>query len=572
MNLALHTGNLALHHVRSDDFQLKWKKLYARCPWVTAFQHPDFVTPWYELYQTQFLPVIILAEAEDESLTGLLTLAFCKEGKQLVGAGERQAEYQGWLEAKDAGNIFIRDAVKKIRNHFPGVDLRLKYLPPDIPLNWILDNREYSRIFSLRSHPRPIMKINEAAMSSQRNKKTYRRNFGRLKKSGDVQFETITRHDQFIRVFDELCTQYDFRQGTLYRHMPFSSDPAKKLLYLELHKRGLLHTTILTVDGEIAASHSGLLSNDSTLHMGISTHAPSFAAHSPGTLLLSMLGVHVVKEKISVLDLTPGGDGYKEKFATEHDVVFELTAYGDVKARLRKEAYLSGKRFLKNRMHQAGLRTADAWAAMGKLSSFKELGFHGLLARLRDAAISPPCLYRYCADKPRAAANPLLISKDSLSDIVRFDPSGSPITRWEFLNMATERLERSNHLYSFRSDEKLFMCCWVDARPAGSNQQLAGHASAFSENAVVLFDLYVHRQVKDEELVRRFIEQILSELTDCHKTKAIYFSGALSDELQAEIKHCGFSDLPGRRDDLPAVATRRRYAELFRKGRKWIQK
>jgi CelD/BcsL family acetyltransferase involved in cellulose biosynthesis len=571
MNLALYTGNQALTYVRTEEFQLKWKSLYERCPCVTACQHPDFVTPWYELYQKTFLPVVVVAEAEDNSLAGLLTLALSKNGKKLVGAGERQAEYQCWLETKDTGNIFIQEAVQKIRTRFPGADLYLRYLPPGIPLNWILDNREYEKIFSLRSHPRPIMKIDEAAMSSQRDKKKYRRNFSRLKKSGDVQFERITGHDQFIRVFDELCIQYDFRQGALYRYMPFSSDPAKKLFYLELHKRGLLHATILTVDGEIVASHSGLLSHDSTVHMGINTYAPTFAAHSPGNLLLSMLGVYLVKEQIAVLDLTPGGDGYKENFATEHDVVFELTAYGDVNARLGKEAFLGAKRFLKRRLQKAGMRTADVWTAIGKLTRFKELGFQGSLGCLREAAISSSRVYRLCADPPSTGAKPLPISKDCLTDMFRFDSRGSLITRWEFLSMAMERLEKSNHLYSFRRDEKLLMCCWIDVRSAGPNQQLPGQDAAFSENAVVLFDLYVHRQLKEKELVQRFIEQILFELKDCHNNKNIYFSGALSDELQAVIKQCGFYDESGKRDDLLPVTTRRRYAGFFSKGIKWMQ-
>lgn len=572
MNLALHTGNEALTYVRTEEFQSKWRSLYERCPCVTACQHPDYVMPWYELYHAAFLPVIVAGEAEDNSLAGLLTLALYKNGtKKLVGAGERQAEYQCWLETKDTGNKFIQEAVQKIRVHFPGVDLCLRYLPPGIPLNWILDNREYAKNFSLRSHPRPIMKIDEAAMNCQWSKKKYRRNFSRLKKSGDVQFERITGHDQFIRVFDELCIQYDFRQGALYRYMPFSSDPAKKLFYLELHKRGLLHTTILTVDGKIAASHSGLLSHDSTVHMGISTHAPTFAEYSPGKLLLSMLGVHLVKEQMTVLDLTPGGDGYKENFANEHDVVFELTAYGDVKARLRKEAFLGAKRFLKRRLQKAGMRTADVWAAIGKLTRFKELGFQGSLGYLREAAISSSRVYRLCADPPSIGAKSLSIAKDSLTDMSRFDSRGSPITRWEFLNMATERLERSNHLYSFRRDEKLLLCCWVGVRPASLNQQVPGQAAAFPDNAVVLFDLYVHPQIKDGELVQRFIEQILFELKDSHNNKDIYFSGALSPELQAVIKQCGFCDESGKRNDLLAVTTRRRYTEFFRKGIKWMR-
>ena len=544
MNLVLHTGNQALTHVRSEEFQLKWKSLYERCPWVTACQHPDFVTPWYELYQTEFLPVIVLKEAEDNSLDGLLTLALHKSGNRLVGAGERQAEYQGWLEKNDAGNTFIQKAIQKIRANFPGIDLCFKYLPPGIPLGWVVQNRDYGKFCCLRSHPRPIMKIDETVMSLQRSKKHNRRNFNQLKKSGDVQFERITEHDQFIRIFDEMCIQYDFRQGALHHNMPFSSDPSKKLFYIELHKRGLLHTTILTVDGEIAASHSGLLSNECTVHMGINTYAPAFAAHSPGNLLLAMLGVHLVKEKIPVLDLTPGKDGYKEHFATEHDVVFELTVYGDAMARLRKETFLSAKLFLMNKLHKSGVRTSDIWALLGKLNKFKELGFHGLLERLRDGSISPYCRYRYCSDTPPASINRLLISKNCLSDIFRFDSNGSLVTRWEFLSTAMDRMERSNHLYSFVREEKLLIYCWIRVRSAESKQQQLGQDAALTDKAVVLFDLYVHRQLDDKELVQRFIEQILFELEveGCQNNESVYFNGALSNELQTVIKRCGFID------------------------------
>ncbi len=566
MNLALHTGNQALTHLRTQEFQSKWKSLYARCPWATACQHPDYVTPWYEIYHAAFQPVVIVAEAEDHSLAGILTLALYQNRKKLVGAGERQAEYQCWLEQKETDSLFIREALQVISTHFPGADLYLRYLPSDIPLNWIADNREYAKNIRLRSHPRPLMKIDETAMRLQSSKKKYRRNVSQLKKSGTVQFDRIAGHDQFIDVFDELCMQYDFRQGVLYRYMPFSSDPRKKLFYLELHKRGLLHTTILTVDGKIAASHSGLLSNDATLHMGISTHAPTFSGYSPGKILLSMLGMHLVKERMTVLDLTPGGDPYKENFASEHDVVFELSAYGDVKARLGKEAFLGARRFVKRRLQKAGMRTADVWAAIGKLTRFKELGLQGSLGYLQQVAVAPTRVYRLCADQPCTDEKLLPISKDCLTDMFRFKSRGSLITRWEFLSMAMERLEKSSHLYSFSRDEKLLMCCWIDIRSAEQDQQLPGPDAALSESAIVLSDLYVHRQLTEMDLVRRFIRQMLVEVKDCHDTRNIYFSGALNNQLQAVIKQCGFCDASEKREGLLSSTTRRRYSGLFSKG------
>lgn len=542
MNLKLHIGSQALMLVRSEEFQSKWKSLYDGCPWVTAFQHPDFVTPWYELYYEKFLPVIVLGEAEDKSLVGLFTLALHENGKKLVGAGERQAEYQGWLEKPEAGNAFIQDAVKKIFDFFPGVDLCLKYLSPGIPLNWISLDRDYEKIFCLRSHARPIMKIDAVEMERQRRKKNHRQNFNRLNKLGEVRFEKVSEHDHFIRIFDEMCIQYDFRQGALHHNMPFSNDPVKKLFCLELHKRGLLHTTILTVGGEIVASHFGLMSQGSAVHLGINTHAPAFAAHSPGNLFLAMLGVYLAEEKIPVLDLTPGGDGYKENFATEHDVVFDLIAYGNVMVRWRTEALLSAKRIVKNKMQKAGMSTADVWRALGRLTRFKEIGLLGVLEHLRDKAITQERVYRYCQETPSPVKNPLLISKDCLNDILLYDSRSASVTRWEFLKMAMERMERSSHLYSFVRNEKLLISCWVSECYPGQNQKLPEQLAALPDAVIVLSDLYVHRQFDVSEIVQHFIAQILCELKSNHDTQFIYFSGALSNELQTVIQRCGFID------------------------------
>ncbi|RZA35832.1 MAG: hypothetical protein EOP92_08550, partial [Lysobacteraceae bacterium] len=72
MKLSLLTGREAVELAQSPAFQAKWKRLYASCIWATGFQHPDFVLPWYALYQERFLPVIVLAESAGGELQGLL--------------------------------------------------------------------------------------------------------------------------------------------------------------------------------------------------------------------------------------------------------------------------------------------------------------------------------------------------------------------------------------------------------------------------------------------------------------------------------------------------------------------
>lgn len=306
MTVQMLTGHDALQHVGSENFRAKWKALYDSCPWATACQHPDFVLPWYALYGADFLPVVVVDECDDGTLGGLLTLALRPHGKTLTGAGDHQAEYQCWMGAPGAGSGFMTQALRVLRAQFPSADLRLKYLPPGIPLDWTGDKDGAGGLCVLRTHARPLMQIDAADMSRQRNKKNHRQNYNRLKRVGEVRFERVVEHDRFVSLFDDIRLQYDFRQAAFFRNMPFAHDPLKKPFHIALQKRGLLHTTVLTVGDKLAASHIGLFSKGRAIHLGINTYDPAFAAHSPGNLLLSMLGVHLVEEGVPMLDSRRG--------------------------------------------------------------------------------------------------------------------------------------------------------------------------------------------------------------------------------------------------------------------------
>ncbi|MFC5458354.1 GNAT family N-acetyltransferase [Massilia niabensis] len=542
MHLELLTGDDALERVNSEEFQSKWKALYGRCPWAAGSLHPDFVAPWYRLYHSRFLPVVVMETADDGSLTGLLTLALRRNGTKLTGAGEQQAEYQGWIQAGEAGSSFIVNAIREIRVRLPRADICLKYLPPGIPLDWIDEKGHYGEFCSLRSHVRPVMRIDAAAMDRQRNKKNHRQNYNRLKRLGEVRFERVVEHEQFIRVFDEICRQYDFRQAALYRTMPFASDPAKKPFYLELHKNGLLHVTILTVGGKVAASHIGLLSEGCAVHLGINTYDPALAAHSPGNLLLAMLGVHLATEQMPILDLTPGGDGYKEHFATEHDAVGELTVYSNTKRRLKTEATLSVIRYSKKSLQTAGYRPADVLAVIEKVKGFRPSGWRELLGKLRLPTNSRPCELRYRRSAPPAMTDRLPISKNRLHDVFKFDSQGSPARFRAFSDLVMKRMERSSDLYSFVHEDQLRMFCWARTCTAERASQQPAQESAAPADSIVLFDLYVHRRLENKELVQRFVEQILLELKKQKSDAEVLYRGALDDELQTVVERCGFVD------------------------------
>jgi CelD/BcsL family acetyltransferase involved in cellulose biosynthesis len=529
MTLRLLTGDAALAHIGAQTFVTAWRALHAICPWATACQDPDFVLPWYGLYGALFVPVVVLQQTDDGALVGLLPLALDDKAQRLTGAGERHAEYQSWLQPPDAGASFITAALRAVREHLPRADLALRYLPAGMPLSWLEawrnDASDARRWVTLRSVRRPLMQIDPVAMQRQRNKKNHRQNVNRLSRLGAVRFEQVVEHAHFLRVIDAICDQYDFRQAALYREKPFTLDVAKKRFYIALHRQGLLHVTILTVDGAIAASHIGLLSAGRAVHLGINTYHPATSAHSPGNLLLAMLGVHLAAQQMPLLDLTPGGDGYKEHFATAHDHVSTLTIHRDLRSFLltaARQRLFDAARALATR---AGWRHHDVLAIVHGIrpQRWASVAARWLRRRARPAVVSR--ILRSASFREAAAA--LLPSRDSLPDVLQFDPNDAALGYCAFLNTVMKRMERSDHFYSLVHGNRLGLFCWATGDTAGAGTVLSG--------------LYVHRQCMQPDLVEAFIAGVVQDIRRRDPQAAICYQGSLSAALAENLTRCGFS-------------------------------
>lgn len=534
MSLLVFTGDQALAHIGSDTFAVRWKALHARCPWATGCQHPDFVLPWYELYRERHAPFVLVDEGADGSLRGLFTLASNKDGTRLTGAGAVQAEYHGWIAGTVHADRFAQDAFASIRAALPRAQTNLKYLPPGIPLGFLHAGASERKYAVLHGHSRPVLRIDPAAMEKLRRKKTHRQNTNRLSRLGPLAFERIIGEARFRRLFDNICLQYDFRQAALYRQTPFLSDPLKKRFYLELQRRGMLHTSVLTVGDALAAAHIGLLSKDRTVHLGISTHAPALAAHSPGQLLLVLLGSQLAADRIDVLDLTPGGDPYKERFASDHDEVFELTMAGSVAQRMRVQSAAGVRRTGKALLQLSGRRKGNVVEVVEKLQA---------LARRADASHrhtapgTDRTLWRLAPGAWRRSAAALAVSRNSLEDVFKYDDCAAGITRGMFIGVAMRRLEQRCELFCYAPGDKLVLHCWAYACDGRGACPPSLHAVEIG--ATVLFDLQAHCEEASDDLVQGFVEHILATL-DRSFAAAVYYSGRLSATCRQGLRRCGF--------------------------------
>lgn len=319
-------GAGALTRINSTLFVRQWAELAARCPWTTAYQGPEFVRTWYDTYRERFSP-LVLVWSRSETLVGLLTLATERETGNLVVAGAHQAEYQCWLAEPQVLARCIAETAPVLKSRLAsGGHLQLRSLPRGFPLDSLQASVLGSHAY-IREYRRPLMRIDRDRVQASLRKKSNKSRMNRLKREGTLEFSVLAGREAVARVLPQIIEQYDLRQAVTHRAVPFRDDSRKEAFHLALASHeGLLHSTVLTLDGRIVAAHVGVRSGRE-VHVGVICHAPEMARNSPGKLHLLLLAEQLLEDGVDTLDLTLGDDAWKERFADAHDAVFDCALY-----------------------------------------------------------------------------------------------------------------------------------------------------------------------------------------------------------------------------------------------------
>ena len=349
MPVEIIRGERARHLLSDDQFAADWSSLCEKCPWATAFQSPAFVATWYRAYRERAEPVLVTSR-ESGRLRALLPLAYLPSRKQLAVAGTWHAEYHAWVCPPPLGDAFPAAAFPVIRREFPRHALTFLFLPPGAPTAWIGD-RALRRRSLIKERRRPLMQFGDgheiaASLAKSANKSRLKR----LEKIGPVAFERITDPAEFEPLFDQIIRFYDARRLAVSGSAPFQNDPLKRTFHLEMMRApDLLHVTVMKVGDQIASAHLGACGRRE-VQLGLVAHNPEFEKHSPGKFHILFLARMLLREGYVRLDLTAGGDPYKERFANAWDQVQALrvfpTATGKAAAALAATAEQAARKTL----------------------------------------------------------------------------------------------------------------------------------------------------------------------------------------------------------------------------------
>ncbi len=402
-------GSKALDILRDPGFQQDWNALYASCAWVDFEDRPEFLVPWYEVYNN-FDPVVVYARGEQEQLVGLLPLCWHPDGDRLVRAGYEDGEYLSWICDQDHSVSFMPAALDAVRSKLGPVTVELGWLPPKVPLGWVRNRIGAGYRTRIETDRRFLIPVGDVEIVDRyiKSKKRLRTKWNKLARLGELSFRRYIETAELEMLFDYYFPLKSFRMAAAYGHAPISQQDEirKRTLLLRLANAGYFHASALELDGVPIAAHMGIFIGKFLTLSGF-VYLPHFGSMSPGQQLLLRLLQCLNEEGFESFDLSPGSEVYKERLGVEEQAVHYIFVYPSRKHYLLDKAKSGLKTWLKRHLPSnliRQLRRSNAGSPIAIKSG------------------DPPVVYRLGEEPKLAATGSSRLSRDCVPDLVSFSP------------------------------------------------------------------------------------------------------------------------------------------------------
>ncbi len=517
MTLERVQADAAMALLEDDGFIRDWAGLVEQCPWATGFQSPGYARAWYRTYRQQYKPLLLM-DRSAAGLAGLLALGRNEETGALVPAGAIQCEYAGWVCDPRLTATFPPAALEALARDESGRTLRLGNMPAGIPLDWI-ESSAIGRRCVIVEHRRPLLRFGDGrdifdSLHKRHNRKRLRQMGG----GAGAELLTITDPAELDRWMDRIIACYDARHLTALGDEGFSADPLKRPFLLELMKEpGLLNAVVLKAGDEFAAASLGIVSRNQ-VEPGVLAHNPWLSRYSPGKFLMYMLAEAAMGQGKTQLDLTPGDDPYKERFANDSDSVWSLTVYptawrgavgrrwGRIRRRIKR--FMLSRNVTPIRLKQAGV------GLCGMNPAHTCAGWTGSLRRWINGSHD---MALWFADGIEPGPNDSQVHHNELADLLAYrdgqwrDASRMPMSRQAFVSAGMDRIEAGYAMYSCMRDGQLAGIGWWTHQPDASRTDELFPGAPIPPGSANINDLYVDRRFRRRGVGRRLLEAMLRD-------------------------------------------------------------
>ena len=473
MRIELVAGTEARRRCADAGYLAAWRALVAAETKHALVQAPEFVLPWYRAYAEACAPLLVEGRDADGELVALLPLARRADGT-LVHAGAEQAEYHGWLARAGRDAEFLVPALEALRGGPGFAGWRWRWAPPGADTRWTaeLETRGFTVVREERAAPVWELARTERLAGLLENRST-RAKFNRYRKRGELVLERVRDPARTRALLSVLARQCDFRQEVVHGVRPFASDPRKLEFFVARQEfPAANHFSVLRCGDEPLAFHFGACDGRTCLY-GLSSFAPHESKHSPGTLLLIELARALAAEGFHELDLTPGSDPYKGRFATGERALVRLAFFPARRAAWRARASGEARRVLSGPMGtELGLRPERVQRLQRGLREVRgELArrrLGGLARRAAGFLVERRTLV--CCAPPRAGLAPVQapeVRAQAWEELLALEAPGPYPSRRVLLSETLERFADGGTLFSVSGARGPVRLAWRLPAPKG---------------------------------------------------------------------------------------------------------
>lgn len=549
--LTVQIGPHVLPLITDRIFVSQWNKLAEQDRKFHLLQEPAFVISWYRQHETLFEPIVCVGHDSSGQLVGLMALARSREDHAITHAGDLHAEYCGWIALPAIDEGFVEECLIGIKKTLGVKRWTWKWLPPGSPVGFLTSRRlaENGIFASFRIERSPVWNLEDMDRFKQLVKtKSIKNQINRFKKMGGFFLERVRDKERTRQLLKTLRLQCDFRQEAIQGVRPFADNPCKQPFFVERQEfPESNHFTVLWSNDRPVSFHFGAC-NEDTLLLGLTAYDPTESRNSPGKVHLIELARTLKEEGFHRVDLTPGGDQYKEFFANDSQELVVPTFHFSRAAKLRADFVETVRRPMKVALAVARVSPDDFRQAISRLRTLpirlKNSTPGKLLNRIKRIFYEDVVYLQYtteCKSGPTEVVRDPEIFAQRYEDLLLYEECNPWLDRRQLLSAALKRFSSGETLYSASRGEKLLHYGWV--APGGQSHFLLGVNVTFKSpsDSAVLYDFFTHPEYRRQGLYQRNLRKILRDLADAGIRKA--FIGVLegNESSRRAIENVGFS-------------------------------
>lgn len=539
MKIKLLSEHESLEALEDKSFLDVWKALSQQQAEMTLNQEYGFVASWYKAYSDKCRPLLVIGLDNAEKTIGIIPLAIVYKTGEIFHAGEGKSEYHGWICTKEVEEEFLIQALLSIKNKYKPTKWNWGWIPPTANTQWLKSEvLKNNGIFinSIESES-PINILSDTTRLTKIKKhRSLRTQVNKLNAVGELRLERITDKETTAKILDTIINQCNFRNLALHNYLPFDFDPYRKdWLMNHIAEPENIHLTVLWQGDNILASNYGYC-DQKTVILGLFTHDPSQSSNSPGSIFLIKLMEFIKEEGFQNLDITPGGDAYKERFCNSHNKIIKPTICFNQYENIKHQAITSIKKYFKKRFTARDFATLKMLIEKDLYAVSKQK-----ILDLVQGNYQTYVLDKHANQKP-TTQSPFLIRIHQFDDLLLYQSKDNYLTRKELASQALKNFQRGDTLYTIVDENILVSYAWLAYSGKKHWHPHLKDQINNTDKSSYIYDIYIHKEYSPADVFTTYMQRINNDVVS-NKTVNTYLIKPLRTS-ESILIYNGFCKLP----------------------------